>query len=149
MALEFLTNIKDIEELFEKHLPSEAKKALRTASREGAKVVARAAKAKVPKDTGTLRRSIRVRSIKRSRVKVGSRVITGEGFFKGETFYGGFVEFGTKYMKARPFLRPAADENREKVIKEFGEHLKESIIKVRRRTLRSARKRLRRQRQNG
>lgn len=148
MALE-VNGIEELKKLFEEHLPSEAKKAMRMAAKEGAKIVAADAKAKVPRDTGALRQSIRVRAIKRSRVKVGSRVVTGEGFFKGDTYYGGFVEYGTHKMKAQPFLRPAADENRERVIREFGKFLRASIQTVRKRTARSARRRLRKKRING
>lgn len=58
-----------------------------------------AAKGFCPWDTGTLRRSITYepgRDGKGYYVDVGTNVI-----------YAPFVEFGTRYMRAQPFLRPA------------------------------------------
>lgn len=43
--------------------------------------------------------------------KVGSSYTTG-----GTTFYWRFIEFGTSKMRARPFLRPAIENNAEKVM---------------------------------
>ena len=40
-------------------------------------------------------------------------------------FYGMFHEYGTSKMKARPFLRPAYDENIEKVQEVIAEELEE------------------------
>ena len=34
-----------------------------------------------------------------------------KGLPGGDTFYWRFVEFGTKYVAARPFMRPAFDQN--------------------------------------
>lgn len=59
------------------------------------------AKAKVAVKTGTLRRSIH--SIFENG---GLRGIVGPS-----VLYGKFVEFGTRRMAARPYLRPAAEKN--------------------------------------
>ena len=40
-------------------------------------------------------------------------------------FYAGFVEFGTRYMRARPYLRPAVTEK----MPEVREELKDALIK--------------------
>lgn len=42
-------------------------------------------------------------------------------------FYGHFLEWGTRKMAARPFLRPAWDATKEKYLPTFGEHLWASI----------------------
>jgi len=39
-------------------------------------------------------------------------------------FYAGFVEFGTRYMRARPYLRPAIEEKMPEVCEE----LKDALI---------------------
>jgi HK97 gp10 family phage protein len=91
----------------------------RKAARKVAKeTVYKTAREKVPVKSGDLKKSIKVRALKRSRKnkhKVGARVVTGPGFFKGEQYYGGFVEYGTRRMAAQPFMRPAAIENRKRV----------------------------------
>ena len=59
------------------------------------------AKAKVPVKTATLQRSIHtVMSNGGLSARIGPSV-----------FYGLFVEFGTRRMGARPYMRPAAEKN--------------------------------------
>src|SRR5581483_10818933 len=65
--------------------------AIRKGSRLGAKVVLSAAKALAPVKTGTLKRGLKVRAMKRSRKRIGAEVQ-----FKTDPFYGGFVEYGHK-----------------------------------------------------
>lgn len=74
------------------------KAAIRKASREALRPVAEQVKSTAPKRTGRLARSAKVRSLTRSRSRVGSRVtVSGTGSnFKGKTFYGGFIEYGWK-----------------------------------------------------
>lgn len=66
---------------------SQKKTALRKGARAAAKIIQKEAKQLAPKDTGLLRNSIKVRSLKRSRVWVGARVISK---FKDEqgAYYG-------------------------------------------------------------
>lgn len=70
-------------------------------------VVLPKAKAAAPLDTGALEKSLVVRARKRNRTGIGYVVQTRDGAYKGDQFYGAFHEFGTKHMKADPFLRPA------------------------------------------
>ena len=84
----------------------------------------------VPVDKGALRRSLKIRALKRSRKNkhtVGVRVVTGEDFFKGEQFYGAFLEFGTALISARPFLRPAHDRNKGTVKSIFQQQIRKII----------------------
>lgn len=106
-----VTGDKELDRRLRSLPPKVLKKLARRAVRPAAKEVLARAIDEVPVDTGDLEDSLKVRALKRSRKnkdKVGSRVVTGEGFFKGDQYYGGFVEFGTSKMAARPFLRPAA-----------------------------------------
>jgi len=100
-------------------------KALRKGCREVAKVTLKEAKARAPKKSGDLARSLVVKATKISRknrkVLVGVSVTTKAGMFQGDQFYGGFLELGTtqrvqkttgratgKIDKTRwEFLRPA------------------------------------------
>ncbi|MGL4674972.1 MAG: HK97-gp10 family putative phage morphogenesis protein [Wohlfahrtiimonas sp.] len=53
----------------------------------------------------------------------------GNGGRGGDTFYWRFHEFGTRHMPARPFLRPAIDENKEAAVDKFAEVMKKQIDK--------------------
>lgn len=103
-----------------------AKKSMRKAAKE---IILPEAKNRVPVDSGALEESLVVRSLKRSRSRIGVEVRTKEGFFKGDEFYGGFIEFGTATQKAQPFLRPAGYGNepriRELIIQDIKQALRE------------------------
>lgn len=86
----------------------------RVADEEAPKIVERAREI-VPVRTGRLRNSIYWR-------KTGFL-----GFEVGATMpYAGFVEYGTRYMRARPYLRPAMKEK----LPEIREALKDAIIEA-------------------
>lgn len=102
-------------------------------------IVERAAKEKAPKDTGELRRSIT------------SKVENHEGIVFTPLEYAPYVEFGTGLFaeeggrthvpwnyqddegnwhstsgqKPQPFMRPALDENRERILREIKEGITE------------------------
>ena len=69
-----------------------------------AKLVESAAKAMVPKQTGTLRREI---DIKASKFKDGGYIVRAQGPGNYTRYYATFVEFGTYKDAAQPYLRPA------------------------------------------
>lgn len=56
-----------------------------------------------PVDTGRLRQSIGVKKIGEGHYRVGTNVE-----------YAPLVEFGTRYTRAQPFLRPALEKVRQK-----------------------------------
>lgn len=67
--------------------------------------IAREAQANAPVRTGALRDSIEASSVatgKEAEVQVGAP-------------YGGYVEYGTRYMAAEPFLGPAIDAHRDEL----------------------------------
>ena len=151
-----------------KKLPLVAqKKVFRPALRAAARPILVSAKARVPVKTGKLRRSLRVRSIRRTRKRIGVKVVS---FFVGEAFYGGPVEFGhfagrrtrisrrnqskgraassfgeTRiWVKPQPFLRPALDENRERSKGILRKTIHNNLNKVAKRLSRKSTARLRR-----
>jgi len=88
-------------------------KVIRTANREGAKVFLAEAKANAPKKTGTLKRSLKIKTPRAKSDRVSVMIGTGSGFssnFGGSTFYGAFINFGTKKITANPFLTNAYKE---------------------------------------
>lgn len=58
------------------------------------------ARSRAPVDTGRLRSSIQAGQIQRD--DLGAFIEVGTN-----VEYAGFVEFGTRYMSARPYMRPA------------------------------------------
>lgn len=114
--------------------PRLTKKLTTSAMRKAAKPILDEAKRIVPVRTGTLRKSIRIRALKRSRRRFGVQVITGEGFFKGKTFYGGMVEYGTSRQAAQPFMRPAAKRKVGEVRRVFNEELAKALNEIARET---------------
>lgn len=114
-----------------------AGKALENAVVSGALLIQNAAKKKAPVRTGNLRRSIHIgghsdqseladstggdlggnkNDGKSAEVLVGTDVV-----------YAASHEFGRGNLAARPYMRPALDENKEKVVKEIGEALKDLL----------------------
>ncbi|MEX1040191.1 MAG: HK97-gp10 family putative phage morphogenesis protein [Pirellulaceae bacterium] len=105
-------------------LPARIQKAaMRKTMRPAMKIIEKEAKRLAPVETGDLKKSIKVKAMKRSRKHIGIHVIVSDGFFKGDQFYAAFHEFGTKRQDAEPFMRPAFDnkgkEARDKVLKDM------------------------------
>lgn len=73
-------------------------KAAQGVLRQAGALVQRKAQSKAPVDTGNLRRSIALNVN-------GNRAI-----IRSNANYSGYLEYGTRYMKAQPYLRPAVEE---------------------------------------
>lgn len=73
----------------------------RKSIRKAAKVVLEWARNIVPVQSGTYRRSLTVRALKKSRVFQGVRVTQREKAYTGKAFYGAFLEFGWKTGRRR------------------------------------------------
>ena len=92
-------------------------KAIMPALRAAALIPQNAAKESVPVLTGTLKRTMHQEDVQgQLAVTVGTDVPYAE-----------HVEFGTSKMPARPYLRPALDENKGAMVKEFGEALEDIV----------------------
>lgn len=109
-----VTGIPEIDRKLKTLVPRLQKKVIRQAMRKAMALVTEEARARVPVDTGELRKAIKTRAAKRRRRgEIGVDTRVGEGDFKGETFYGGMVEFGTSKMPPRPFMAPAYDGKKD------------------------------------
>jgi len=85
-----------------------ARAAIRKGTRAGAKIVQAKAQDLAPLKTGLLKKEIKVRSLRRSRRWIGTMI---RNAFRGtQAFYGAFLEYGTKFIKARQFMKQAADQ---------------------------------------
>ncbi len=120
---------------------------LRSAMRASFKSVQEAAKQKVPADTGELREAIGIAYAKGSSDTSGAvglvvlststrakqarmaAAIFGEAQSKrlppSRRWH--FIELGTARKAARPFLRPALDENAQRVINELGREVSKKV----------------------
>ena len=90
-------------------------------------IVARA-RAKVPRASGALYRSIRRKRGSDTKEPV-AYVFAGDR--AGGVYWHGFVEYGTKKMAARPFLRPAGDAARSSIISGAKRAVRKTINKPR------------------
>lgn len=98
------------------------KKILRKALRAGAKPVRDAARTNAPVREGKIKKSIKVRAMKRSRKGIGVLVAVGtrqELGISEEDFYNYAVgtELGTSKAAAQPYLRPALDSKSSEALK--------------------------------
>ena len=95
----------------------------RRALRRAAKIVQMEAKRLVPKDSGALRRSIKVRSGRRSRVSQSIRVVSMLPYVKA-------LEVGRRDRNktdAQPYLFPALERKSDEVMREFREAIRDEI----------------------
>ena len=101
------------------------KEVLKEAMKAGAEVIADGARARVPTDTGELRRSIRTTSRASKRTAAAS-VVVG----RKRTDYALATEYGTQTRSPRPFLRPAFDARKAMAVEEIRRKLKAAIMRV-------------------
>ena len=108
-------------------------KAIRPALLAAALIPMNAAKLKVPRITSNLMRSIHVGG---SGDGLESPTDGGDIGFPSDPLavvvgtdveYAPYIEFGTSRMAAQPYLRPALDENKDAMVKEFGEALSDIV----------------------
>ena len=104
-------------------------KVLTNAVRAGANVIRKDAKARAPVGTGPtgkyghLKDNIRVSKIKTRAGGVALALHTHKAF------WGMFAEFGTRHSPARPFMRPAFDNNVNEALAVIGKRLGNNIEK--------------------
>lgn len=105
MPLDVVVKVEGAKELRD-HLSDgqDRQKALDKALHIAALVIQRRATELAPVRTGTLRRSIFTAELEPLVMAIGPGVNYGE-----------FVELGTKYMKAQPYLFPALDQSMEQI----------------------------------
>ena len=128
-----ISGAKEMADMLKK-LPADVATKLRTpALRAGAKIIAEEAKSLVPVDTGKLRASIEVRTIRNVEYVKGKGLRTaGESrvavaITKPASSRAHLVEFGTAHNAAKPFLRPALDSKAGDAIAEIGKNLGRGI----------------------
>jgi len=141
MPAEFKVEIRGLAEL-EQRLRDEPKKVaaktLRAAGREGGKVFQEAIEQRAPRDTAFLSQHVKIATRAKGgddgslRVEVGpSRAVYpkrgDEHTTKGASEVAMMREFGTRFQPAQPFMRPAFEESKEKVLDVFVKELRQNL----------------------
>lgn len=126
-ARKFKVNIEGADEVVKtlEKLGVEAKQVMQDAAMEGGRIALSEARRRVPVDTGRLRRSLRLRKGRKTETKADVKVTHGE-----KEYYGTFLELGTSNMQARPFLRPAVDENKAQISKAVSKEVSKALGRV-------------------
>lgn len=139
-ATVWVTGIPELDAKLRSLEPKLAKKIYRRSVRKAAKPVLDTARSLAPVESGDLKRSLKIRAMKRSRRNkhiVGVQVVTGKEWFKGDQFYAAFIEFGApghKFfgkgdapLEPKPFMRPAHDANGSKVAEVFVSSMRQDL----------------------
>ena len=98
---------------------------LRNAAEEGAKIIADEARRLAPRDTGALAEGI---GLQPGRIQQG-RAVFSVGYGKRQ-WYGRLVEYGTKFIAARPFLRPAFEAKAQAAREAVSDYLRRALRDV-------------------
>lgn len=143
MAKPVTVQVDGLRELGErmKSLKSDmANRIARAATAAGSVVIRNAAQQSVPVDTGNLKKNIIVKRLPKGEARFTSEHIVtvrkGRLTDKQKTaglksaYYGTFVEFGTAHTPARPFLRPAYDQNKERAVEAIKDRIDKRLRKA-------------------
>jgi HK97 gp10 family phage protein len=129
-----LTGDKTINRRLAKLTGPEAKNIIRKSARPALKPILAAARANAPTDKGLLRKSVKIRAMKRSRSRVGATVSSGSktSAYAGKAWYGGPIEYGYtrrdgREMPAVRFMKRAVDAKREQSIRIYRESIRKMI----------------------
>ena len=110
----YVDGVEDLARMF-RSMGDAAESILDEAAKKAAEIVLTDAKNKVPVNTGKLKASLDIKPEKRRRPTKAAYQVYSKGVSKGGVRYAFAVEGGTSKMPARPFLRPALDENKDKI----------------------------------
>lgn len=129
----YTSGFKEANKVLQELGPAVQKKVLRGAVREGGQVWLKAVKAAAPrsapgerseasKQYGRLQTNLRLQFLRKvPKTAVGIRVWTRDAF------WGFFLEFGTAFISARPWFRPAIDRTGDKALQVMGEAIGRGI----------------------
>jgi len=125
-----IEGVKKLEKRLKSLEPKVGKGIVRGALKDAAKPLLQEAKERVPVKSGDLKKSLRVRTMKRKKGRYGVEMATKDGWFKGDQYYGAFLEFGTKNMPAKPFMRPAYDNKKDEAASIIKSRIKSGLKRL-------------------
>lgn len=121
-----ITGAYSVEQALKDLEPKLAKKVLRKAVRQGAKILKEETEKEAPKKTGALAGSVKIKTRFKKSV-ISAQTVIGEGAFKGETWYAAAIEFGTSKMAPNPFMQRAFDAKKDEVARVTEAAIKQGI----------------------
>ena len=127
----FSIKIKGFEELEQKLKalePKLSKKILRSALKQVGNDLLAEVIEKAPSKSGALIASLSSK-VSIGKNKVAVKVGSDSGDFQGQ-FYAAFYELGTRHQPARPFLRPALQQNDANIIQDVADKIKEGLENI-------------------
>lgn len=121
-----------------KSLPDEFKgDPTRRSLRAGAEVIREDAASRAPVDTGGLSRNVVARTIPPRHLPrdaaAGLSIMGNRAGKKGDpanAFYYAFVELGTRFQKAQPFLRPAFETKKKDAVTTYASEFRRNIARA-------------------
>lgn len=141
IELRDIQGLDDAKRVFQQLPVDLARKVLRGAMLDGAEVIRREAQSRAPvrAEAGAKRLSgrkgrlpgfLKASILKRARARPRRRDLTVSVGWSKEAFYGRFIEFGTRFMAARPFLRPAFDAKGAEAARTIAARLGPQIVNL-------------------
>jgi len=109
-----------------KDMGKAAEEVLEQAADAGGRLALLEAKRRCPVRTGRLKESLHLQNGKKTEIKADVKIQPGK-----KEYYGTFVELGTKRMPARPFMRPAVDENKERISEAVTKEVSRALGRIR------------------
>ena len=131
-----VTGMKELAAKLQSFGPKLARNGLRAAVSAGAEVIRKDVQARAPEDTGVLRRAVYKKQIREESNNTKQTfylgVRSGKKYQKKkqDAFYWRFLEFGTKHIAARPFVRSAFESKKNEAVERMKEKLAERIKKI-------------------
>jgi len=116
-----ITGLKELEQKLRDETKKVAKRTLRRAAKDAADIWENAISERAPALTGFLRSQITMSSKAQGGDEGFLQVMVGPS---KKAYYGIFQEFGTRFMKAQPFMRPAFEQTKDEVLDAFVTNLK-------------------------
>jgi HK97 gp10 family phage protein len=124
-----ITGLDQLEQRLRNESKLMAKRLLRRAEKDAAKIWVEAISERAPAKTGYLKTHIVMSSVAKGGIDGGIQVMVGGD---KKAFYGIFAEFGTRYQKATPFMRPAFEQTKQQVLDAFVADLKDELNTLKR-----------------
>lgn len=104
-----------------------------SALRSGARKILAEAKRRVRKKTRRLEKAIIIKALPKKSKVIQLAIGVKRGKKRNDetgAWYGHLIEFGTKFMPAKPYLRPALDSRHKEAIRVVGKRLWQLINKT-------------------
>ncbi|MBK8916373.1 MAG: HK97 gp10 family phage protein [Phycisphaerales bacterium] len=145
MAQSRIEGLSDLAKALREMPEDLSKNALRAGMRAGAATIRDEARLKVPILTGRLREAVYLKQVRELSSRLTQVFFVGvrtgpkrkknkqtgaiEKDYSRDAWYWRFIEFGTRFMSARPFLRPAFERKKEAAVAAIAARLKVRIDK--------------------